>query len=213
MSLPVLFGYLLLYMLTQSFRGTTSLFLFCKIVLPRAIAIRVGFRSQVLSAMFVTLAFAVAAEAYLRREEERNPAQVSTGASSLVILLLGGLLALEQVDLRSLSFADRKREIAMIADAPLPPASCRAFAIYNDGSRKLQAIHIDAMRLAQRFGIPTLNGYSGGNPPGWDFGNVWEGNYIDKLKTWSRNKGVAGPLCLYDAATKTWRDLGLAPYS
>lgn len=215
LCIAVLFGYVVLYVLTISFRGTTSLFLLVvQKIVPGAIAIRVGFRSQVVSAMFMTLAFAVMAEAYLRRAERRDPAHASAaGVRTLAVLLIGGVLALEQVDLRSLSFANREREVAIVASAPSPPASCRVFAIYNDGSRKLQAIHIDAMRLAQRFGIPTLNGYSGGNPPGWDFGNVWEGNYIDKLKTWSRNEGVAGPLCLYDATTKTWRDLGAAPYS
>ena len=213
LCLAVLFGYVTLYVLTISFRGTSSLFLFVQKIVPGAIAIRVGFRSQVVSALFITLAFAVAAEAYLRRTERQDAAHPSAGRGrALAILLLGGVLALEQVDLKSLSFADRDRELATIASAPPPPAACRVFAIYNDGSRKLQAIHIDAMRLAQRFGIPTLNGYSGGNPPGWDFGNVWEPDYIDKLKIWARDKGVAGPLCLYDATVKTWRDLGSAPF-
>jgi hypothetical protein len=214
LCVAILFGYVMLYVLTISFRGTTSLFLLVvQKIVPGAIAIRVGFRSQVVSAMFITLAFAVMAEAYLRRAERRDPAHISAGGvRTLAIFLVGGVLALEQVDLRSLSFADREREVAIVASAPSPPASCRAFAIYNDGSRKLQAIHIDAMRLAQRFGIPTLNGYSGGNPPGWDFGNVWEPNYIYKLKMWARAKGLAGPLCLYDASVKTWRDLGSAPF-
>jgi len=213
LCLAVLFGYVTLYVLTISFRGTSSLFLFVQKIVPGAIAIRVGFRSQVVSGLFITLAFAVAAEAYLRRSERQDAAHPSTGRGrALAILLLGGVLALEQVDLKSLSFADRDHELATIASAPPPPAACRVFAIYNDGSRKLQAIHIDAMRLAQRFGIPTLNGYSGGNPPDWDFGNVWEPDYIDKLKIWARDKGVAGPLCLYDATVKTWRDLGSAPF-
>jgi hypothetical protein len=212
LCVAILFGYVMLYVLTISFRGTTSLFLIVQKIVPGAVAIRVGFRSQVVSALFITLALAVAAEAYLRRAERRDPVRLAGGARSLAILLVGGVLALEQVDLKSLSFADREREVAIVANAPPPPASCRVFAIYNDGSRMLQAIHIDAMRLSQRFGIPTLNGYSGGNPPGWDFGNVWESNYIDKLKNWARDKGLAGPLCLYDASVKTWRDLGSAPF-
>src|SRR5205085_2527275 len=176
-----------------------SLFLVLQKFVPGAIAIRVGFRSQVLSAMFITLAFAVAAEAYLRRAERRDPARASAGRASLAILLLGGVLALEQVDLKSLSFADRDKEAAIVASAPPPPVSCRAFAIYNDGSRMLQAIHIDAMRLAQRFGIPTVNGYSGGNPIGWNLSNIWEAEYLDRVRRWARDKGIAGPLCLYDA--------------
>jgi hypothetical protein len=213
LCIAILAGYLLLYVLTITFRGTTSLFLLVlQKILPGAIAIRVGFRSQVISAMFMTLAFAVVAEAYLRRPRSRAVLRAGAVTGSLTILLIGMVLALEQVDLKSLSFADREKEIAIIAAVPPPPTLCKAFGVYNDGSRKLQAIHIDAMRMAQRFGIPTVNGYSGGNPPGWDFGNVWEGDYVDKLKTWSRNKGVTGPLCLYDASRKTWRDLGSAPF-
>jgi hypothetical protein len=211
LCVAVLFGYLMLYVLTISFRGTTSLFLFLQKIVPGAIAIRAGFRSQVVSALFITLAFAVAAEAYLRREQRQEHAP-AVGARSLAVLLVGAVLALEQVDLRSLSSADREREVAIVASAPPPPASCRAFAITNDGSRMLQAIHIDAMRLSQRFGIPTLNGYSGGNPPGWNLSNVWEPDYIDNVKSWAREKGLTGPLCLYDASIRTWRDLGSAPF-
>jgi hypothetical protein len=213
LCVAILFGYFAVYLCTISFRGTTSLFLALQKFVPGAIAIRVGFRSQVLSAMFITLAFAVAAEAYLRLAERRAPVRASADrVRSLAILLLGGVLALEQVDLMSLSFADREKEAAIVASAPQPPASCRAFAIYNDGSRMLQAIHIDAMRLAQRFGIPTVNGYSGGNPIGWDLSNVWEPDYPDRVRRWARDKGVAGPLCLYDATVKTWRDLGPASF-
>jgi hypothetical protein len=212
LCLAVLFGYALLYALTITFRGTTSAFLFLQKIIPGAIAIRVGFRSQVVAALFMTLAFAVAAEAWLRRAERPDGARTAIAGSSLAILLLGGVLALEQVDRNVLSFADREKEIAIIASAPPPPASCRVFGVYNDGSRKLQAIHIDAMRLAQRFGIPTVNGYSGGNPPGWDLGQVWAPYYPERIRNWARDTGIAGPLCLYDATVKMWRDLGSAPF-
>jgi hypothetical protein len=32
--------------------------------------------------------------------------------------------------------------------------------------------HLDAMWAARRTGVPTLNGYSGNSPPGWDFGDL-----------------------------------------
>jgi hypothetical protein len=208
----VLFGYVMLYVCTISFRGTTSLFLTIQKFVPGAVAIRTGFRSQVISAMFIALAAAVAAEAYLRAGEREQSPNRTENTRLRLIVCLGILVALEQVDRKQLSFVDRTKEMAVTDSAPLPPPDCRMFAITNDGSRMLQAIHIDAMRLTQRFGIPTLNGYSGGNPPGWDFGNVWEPNYVEKLRTWSRNKGLMGPMCLYDAAGKTWRDLGAGPY-
>jgi hypothetical protein len=124
------------------------------------------------------------------------------------VLAIACVLALEQVDLKSFARLDRPREIGIVSAAPPPPRGCRVFAIYNDGSRMLAAIHIDAMRLSQRLGIPTVNGYSGGGPAGWTLGNVWEPQYVDKIRSWLRDRGEAGPLCLYDVTLKSWRDLG-----
>ena len=99
---------------------------------------------------------------------------------------------------------DRFQEIGFLDATPSPPAACHVFAIYNDGSRMLQAIHIDAMRISQEFDLPTVNGYSGGVPPGWDLGGVWDPSYLDRVKKWLRDKGIAGPLCYYVVPTKTW---------
>ena len=204
----IIFGYLMLYVFTISVLGR-SLFLLVQDFVPGAVAIRVGFRSQVLSSLFMTLAFAIAAEAYLRHDANKLTSWYHLGrpGRTLAVLAVAVLVALEQVDLRSVAQLDRVREDAMLASVPRPPAECRAFAIYNDGSRMLQAIHIDAMRISQKFGLPTINGYSGGNPSGWDFGNVWEPSYLDKVRKWARDKGIAGPLCLYDATVKSWRPI------
>ena len=204
----ILFGYMMVYLLTITVLGK-SLFFLVQDFVPGAVAIRVGFRSQVLSALFMTLAFAIAAEAYLRRDDAKLPRwyHLSRAARTLAVLGVAVLIALEQVDLRSVARLDRVQENAMLASVPPPPTECRAFAIYNDGSRMLQAIHIDAMRISEKFGLPTVNGYSGGNPPGWDLGNVWDPSYQDKVRKWARDKGVAGPLCLYDATIKSWRPI------
>jgi hypothetical protein len=211
LCVAILFGYAALYVLTVSFRGTTSLFLMVQEIVPGAIAIRAGFRSQVLSAMFISMALAVAAEAYLRRAEKHGLAR-ARDVHSLAILFAGAVLALEQVDHKPLARADREREIAIMTSALRPPASCRVFAIYDDMSHTLPAIQIEAVRLSQQFDIPTVNGYSGGNPPGWDLADVWKPNYIDKVKIWARDKAIAGPLCLYDAAAKSWYEIGSAPF-
>jgi hypothetical protein len=203
----IFFGYAMLYLCTITIRGTTSIFFFVQDFVPGAVAIRFGFRSQVLSAGFMSLAFAAAAEAYIRLGNDRSVGWrwLKVPARDIAVLVVAAILALEQVDLHSLARLNRIREETMLADTPPPPVECRVFAIYNDSSRMLQAIHTDAMRISQRFEIPTVNGYSGGNPPGWDFGNVWESTYLDKVRRWVRDKKVAGPLCLYDATVKRWR--------
>jgi hypothetical protein len=206
LATAVLFSYVIVYVLTITYQGTTSLFFLVQKIVPGAVAIRVGFRSQVVSALFMTLAFAVCAEAWLRRTERPAPRKnpITPATASVAIFTIAALLNLEQVDLRRWALLDRFQEIAFLDATPSPPAACRVFAIYNDGSRILQAINIDAMRIGQRFGLPTVNGYSGGVPIGWDLAGVWDPAYLDRVKKWLHDKGVAGPLCYYVVPTKTW---------
>jgi hypothetical protein len=199
----VFFGFAALYLLTISFRGEWSLFLLVQKIIPGAVGIRVGFRSQVVSGMFVCVALALGAEAFLRRcARNLSPSSVSIG--STIVLALGLLLLTEQANLASLAHFDRTKENALLASVPPPPNQCRAFAYYNDGSRALAAIHVDAMRIAQKYGLPTVNGYSGRAPVGWNLSNVWEPDYLDRVKDWARHKGFVGPLCFYSEPTKTW---------
>jgi hypothetical protein len=60
----ILFGYVMVYLFTITVLGK-SLFFLVQDFVPGGVAIRSGFRSQVLSSLLVTLAFAIAAEAYL----------------------------------------------------------------------------------------------------------------------------------------------------
>jgi hypothetical protein len=202
-----------MYVLTISIRGEWSPFFLVQEVVPGAVGIRVGFRSQVISGMFIAVAFSVVAEAFLRgRSAEKSSTEEGRRIRALepAVLLVGTLLLLEQVNLASMSSFDRIKEQALLASVPAPPSGCRAFAYYNDGSRSLAAVLVDAMRISQKFGVPTVNGYSGGAPPGWTLNGVWEGDYVDRVKQWVRVKDIAGPLCLYVEPTKTWSFMDLS---
>jgi len=206
-GVAVFVGFLAMYVLTISIRGAWSPFFLVQEIIPGAIGIRVGFRSQVISGMFVAVAFAVVAEAFLRRKSASHPLPKTGrafGAFEPAVLVVAILLTLEQVNLASVSRFDRLTEQALLASVPAPPPGCRAFAYYNDGSRALPALLVDAMRISQKFGVPTVNGYSGGVPPGWILNGVWEPDYWDRVKQWARDKSLAGPLCRYVEPTKSW---------
>jgi len=204
LAVAILVGYAALYLLTISFQGKWSLFLLLQKFLPGAIGIRTGFRSQVVSGMFIAVGFAIVAESYLRRREGAV-SSAARAARVLVVAGLAGVLALEQVDTSVLARLDRVEETRQLMMTPPPLPECRAFAIYNDGSKQLQAIQVDAMRISQRFGLPTVSGYSGGTPPDWNLGNVWEPTYLARVRDWSDRHGISGTVCWYDATTKTWR--------
>jgi hypothetical protein len=199
----VFVGFIAMYVLTISIRGEWSPFFLVQEVVPGAVGIRVGFRSQVISGMFIAVAFSVVAEAFLRgRSAEKSSTEEGRRIRALepAVLLVGTLLLLEQVNLASMSSFDRIKEQALLASVPAPPSGCRSLA----------AVLVDAMRISQKFGVPTVNGYSGGAPPGWTLNGVWEGDYVDRVKQWVRVKDIAGPLCLYVEPTKTWSFMDLS---
>jgi hypothetical protein len=60
------------------------------------------------------------------------------------------------------------------------------------------------MLVAQRIGIPTINGYSGNFPPGWNLYNVSDVNYEQNAHTWAAERGIEAGLCRFDMATGTF---------
>jgi hypothetical protein len=87
--------------------------------------------------------------------------------------------------------------------------SCRSFfvraasAAYEDRSPKnLVLYNIDAMFIATKFGVPTLNGYSAWVPSGWDLINPPHESYPDKVATWISRHQLKD-VCALDLEART----------
>jgi hypothetical protein len=73
-----------------------------------------------------------------------------------------------------------------------------AFLVVPSGGvrRGLPWHHLDAMWAARLTGVPTINGYSGNRPPGWDFGDLRLGqaDNLDevrrRLDSWAGTMGL-----------------------
>ena len=95
------------------------------------------------------------------------------GRRGRLVAALAVLACLEQgVTSRSVEVAiveARADEIAARVDR-----TADAFLVVPRGpARRGRSWHqLDAMWAARRTGVPTLNGYSGNSPPGWDFGDL-----------------------------------------
>jgi len=95
------------------------------------------------------------------------------GRRGWLVAALAVLACLEQgVTSRSVEVAlveARADEIAARVDR-----TADAFLVVPRGpARRGRSWHqLDAMWAARRTGVPTLNGYSGNSPPGWDFGDL-----------------------------------------
>ena len=59
--------------------------------------------------------------------------------------------------------------------------------------------------MALRFGIPTLNGYSGAVPPRWAMLQPDSPGYASAAADWVSEHNVQMGLCTFDAAINSWR--------
>jgi len=62
----------------------------------------------------------------------------------------------------------------------------------------------DALFIALKQGVPTLNGYSAWGPEGWDLMNPPESDYRDKVRGWIALNGLTG-VCELDVDARTMR--------
>ena len=120
-------------------------------------------------------------------------------------LVLPGVVAVEQINVTdNFRELDRGEQVAMLDAVPPAPDDCTAFWVLPATGRNPDHASIDAMLIAQRIGIPTVNGYSGWTPDGW---NLQPGSdaYQVELSRWLDRSGLSQTTCTYDLARHAWR--------
>lgn len=168
-------------------------------VVPGARAARVVARYQLFLLLPVT-GFAVA---WLALQGPR--------LGRLLAAALCALLLVEQLNGYAPVFLDRTQELARLRAVPAPPAECRAFFVTaaRQESRFGEAVddpynhNTEAMLLAEVLRLPTINGISTFNPPGWP--DHWPGHpdYLPAVRAYAERYGVQG-LCGLDLQRFTW---------
>jgi hypothetical protein len=128
-------------------------------------------------------------------------------------LVLGLVITLEQVNLEDAAHMDRAEERTRL-QVSSAPAICRSFALVAQDGHRLQWFRqIDAMLIAQASGLPTINGYSGFDPPGWDLVDPDALSYRLAVARWADRHDLRSGLCAYDDGTRQWQEPGWLPPS
>ena len=77
------------------------------------------------------------------------------------------------------------------------PNDCSSFyvavkpaALHNQFEYQIDAIFVSMMK-----GMPTLNGYSGQLPPGWNLWEVMDPSYVNNVKQWIELHQIKGNIC------------------
>ncbi len=132
-------------------------------------------------------------------------------------LLVGVVLVLEQYADHPVDLISRDAEVERIQRVPFPPPGTSVFFVVMaepegaDRRSKWPNIvaQIDAMLVAERFGIPTLNGYSGWYPRGWDLAPpIGSEVYLERTRAWLARHEIRGRVAALDLARRRWLPLG-----
>jgi hypothetical protein len=166
-------------------------------LVPGGSAIRVYARIELVTVLTAVIAVACALKVLECQHIRRIPSYVLT----LVVLVIAGEQINTTENFREL---DRRPQVAMLDAVPAAPDGCRAFWVVPPSGRNADHASIDAMLIAHRIGIPTLNGYSGWMPDGWDLQPGSE-TYTANVAAWIEQHGLTGTTCAYDLDAHDWR--------
>lgn len=167
-------------------------------LVPAASGLRVVLRYQLFLVLPLLLLLGFAFRQRLVQLWRRRP--VLAGA-------IIGLLLLEQVNLAEPAHLSRKEQLVALDGIPRPPAECAAFYIVvarpgestfiDPRLNDLYPHNVDAMFLAERWRVPTVNGFSTFNPPDWDFAGPYSPDYDTRVAAYAARHQIRG-LCRLD---------------
>lgn len=174
---------------------------------PGASAIRATARFQYL----LSLAVVVVVIAALSAAWDAASRRIAPGRPLRRVMALGFLavasacLLLEQVSLVKTHGVSRREEQARLGVIPAPPFACESFFLQETPSplHNVIGLQIDAMLVSQRVAVPTLHGYSGFNPPGWNLVNPAAPDYLDGVERWVSANHLRQP-CALQLSRRRW---------
>ncbi|WP_242182233.1 hypothetical protein [Sphingomonas sp. CARO-RG-8B-R24-01] len=194
--------------------GTVSGWAMVSDLVPGARGLRVVSRYQLFLVLPLLLIVTAVFRQVARRAWRRRPVILAAVLTLLVAEEFGSDVPVQ---------LSRTRDGAVLAAAPAPPAPCRTFYVvsarrgdppYGDAAHTALYPHnVDAMYLAARWTLPTINGFSSINPPDWDFANPRDPDYDLRVANYAARHAIEH-LCRLDMARpQPWTevDRGYAP--
>jgi hypothetical protein len=112
----------------------------------------------------------------------------------------------EQFNTAPTSDYSKQQQLEMLASIQAPPLM-QPFYCASDSSLHWNPfeIHIDAMIIAQKYNLSTINGYSGSAPPYWNTTHDINDPYYSILNRWINHYQLNnGHLYFLNLKTGTW---------
>ena len=194
--------YIALFFVTIKIHDQSMFLVLFKLV-PGAGAIRSGYRAMIVANFFAVVSVALAISRISLMSSRYSAADLKIKFTRAAVVALMVLGVVEQVNLAQGSLVSRAFERAHFDNVSAAPSDCRSFYIAAEPGQPSTIVQIDAMLVAQRIGIPTINGYSGNFPLEWNLYNTTDVNYEQNARAWAAHRGIEAGLCRLDMATGT----------
>jgi hypothetical protein len=182
-----------------------SFFLILSKLVPGARAIRAGYRGMIVANFFAVIAVALAISQIWLISSRHSTAGLKVKLTRAVVGALMTLGMVEQVNLGQVSSVSRAFELAQLNNVSAPPGECRSFYITSEPGQFWATVQIDAMLVAQRVSLPTINGYSGFFPPTWYLYYPTNADYEQNARAWAAQRGIGTGLCRLQMVDGTFR--------
>jgi hypothetical protein len=195
------------WLLMLKIKGFSLWWLVTKLI-PGASAIRAVYRFQHVLAFPIAIVVAIGFQQSLNHVMSHIRSFVKRSAYVFALVVCCLVLLGEQFNTGSLANYSKQQQRDMLAGISNAPPQAKVFALLPVvGLRKPPyESQIDAIIIAQKYSLNTINGYSGDCPPGW--GGIYdpaEPEYIVSLVRWIQYYSLETyQLFFLDANTGTW---------
>lgn len=166
---------------------------------PGARSIRAVARFVIVLALPMAIAFAFAAHHAMERIAAQKNALTRLSLTAVMLMLIVfGLF--EQFNSGEGHYSISVESARLHKLAAKLPANCSSFYVAagkkdkQDAFQNQNYMH-DAMFVSLLRQVPTLNGRSGRNPPGWSLRDVRAPEYEDNVRQWIKRHKIEGDVC------------------
>lgn len=196
---------LMTWLLQVRLGGRSAWWLVHKVV-PGAVAIRAAFRVEHVLAFAVAAVIAIAVDLVAAAREEQRERRTLLGHRVAQVGFLA-VLALENLNGTNTFQLSKAALGADLERATPSPAGCSVFFVTPPRTRRFDwyAVQTRAMLIGQRIGLPTINGYSGGSPPGWGMIDVYDQDYLSNAVAWLDLHKIERGVCTLDLDSGEWK--------
>jgi hypothetical protein len=174
-------------------------------IFPGGTAIRAVFRFQHVLMFPVAVVIAVLFDAGWGKLNAA-PSAFKTTVLRVLLVAAGALALAEQYNAGDYYLASKSALLAELGNVPPAPPVCHLFFLTppRQHTRQSYGFNTEAMLIAQRAGIPTLNAYTSGPPPNWGLSDIYAPDYIFRVVAWLDLHEMHNDICSLSAETWQW---------